>query len=303
MYKGKTLIIAKALPYYSDYSAYTPEHISFHHLALNEGWMPWAIYTLSDDSPKKKALLDNIEAYNRVVDLVNNTPGFLDSFREAELCLTKQEITEKWGSNIADQIFYLERSLYTPELYVAGDRFVSNKVNKPKYKMEIPKIGDIFFTINGDTDISYSCMRPSNYKLGWNYSNDARDITYSLWEELEDLIPDRYDQSLPITYIDPDDPEARYPSFEDYECWDQAWYVIKEPDKRLLKCMELLEDAGYLKTYSVSPEEPHPCWSILFKEDHTLDFFVLDKRFRKSPIICSALKKILISEEIYNGNQ
>lgn len=105
MYRGKTQISARLSSDNPDYSLYVPEEISFSTLPLKEDWMGWAVYTLSDDSQKKKELLESINTYNSDVSLLKNTSGLLDAFRDSKLCLSKDEISATWGSEVANQVF------------------------------------------------------------------------------------------------------------------------------------------------------------------------------------------------------
>ena len=64
-----------------------------------------------------------------------------------------------------------------------------------------------------------------------------------------------------------------------------------------------LEEAGFLKTFSVVPKEWHPCWYRTSKSESSLDLFILDKTFENSPIILGSLLALLNSKEVYEGNE
>ena len=292
MYRGKTPLSARLSSDNTDYSLYVPEGISFSKLPLKEGWMGWAVYTLSDDSPKKKEIIESINAYNSVVSLLNNTSGLLEAFRDSKLCLSKDEIIATWGAEVANKIFRIEDSIYTADLYIRNDRLLSRNYGIPEYRFHAPILGDIYLTISGLNNIHYRFIDKPRFSLGWNFSDDARDFSYIIWRELEQYLP-----------ADDSDDSTDIPGFDDYYAWDQAWYSIHEPDKRLIKCMDLLEEAGFLRTFSIVPEEFHPCWYRTSKSECSLDFFILDKTFKKHPIICDSLLALLKSKEVYEGKE
>ena len=254
MYKGKTLISASLSSDNTDYSLYVPEEISFSTLPLKEDWMRWAVYTLSD--------------------------------------VSKDEITATWGSKVANEIFRMQNSVYTADLYIRNDRLLSRNYGIPEYRFHAPIFGDIFFTISGFNDIHYRFIDKPRFSLGWNFSDDARDFSYDIWRTLEQYLP-----------VGDSDDNSDIPGFDDYYAWDQAWYSIQESDKRLIKCMELLEEAGFLKTFSVVPKEWHPCWYRTSKSESSLDLFILDKTFENSPIILGSLLALLKSKEVYEGKE
>ena len=67
--------------------------------------------------------------------------------------------------------------------------------------------------------------------------------------------------------------------------------------------MDLLEEAGFLKTFSIVPEQFHPCWCRTSKSECSLDFFILDKTFEKSSIIRESLLALLKSKEVHDGKE
>ncbi len=294
MYHGKERLVAKvADSRMTDYSNYRPHKISFEELPLSQGWMRWAIYSSPENSSEIVNLKHSIGKYNEIVDLVCGLPGFLNVFINNKLRLSRSQIEEEWGSAVADRLFSLEPAIFTSELYHTEEHFIGRLLGDvPEYQVNIPEYGPVSFRIHDYNKIEYRCPTEQNKVFDWNYADDERDFAASIWYHALSSLFD-YEDAM----------EKEIPGFDAYDCWEQGRYDVDAVDRRLVKCLELLERYGYVKTYSVSPEETHPCWNNADKTDGTIDAMVLDLAFRRDKMLCEKLTLVLYSRDIYLGKE
>ena len=294
MYNGKEKLVARVtgsrLP---DFSGYRPCKISFKEMPLSHGWMRWAIYTSPEDAPEIVQLKQSIDNYNEIVDLVCDLPGFLDAFIASKLRLSRSEIEKKWGVVVADRLFSLKPGIFTSEFYHTEEYFIGRLFGAvPEYQVDIPEYGPVSFRIHDYNKIEYRCPEGQAKVLDWNCADDERDFAASIWYNALSSMFD-YEAAK----------EKEIPGFDAYDCWEQGRYDVEAVDRRLVKCLELLERYGYVKTYSISQEETHPCWNNTDKTNGTLDAMVLDLRYRKDKLLCEKLKLVLYSRDIYLGKE
>ena len=294
MFNGKEKLVARVtdsrLP---DFSGYRPCKISFKEMPLSHGWMRWAIYTTPEDSPRIMQLKQSIGKYNEIVDLVCALPGFLDAFTNNKLRLSRAEIEETWGSAVTDRLFSLEPAIFTSELFHTEEYFIGRLFGAvPEYRVDIPEYGSVSFRISDYNRIEFRGPEGQAKVLDWNCADDERDFAASIWYNALSALFD-YQEAK----------EEEIPGFDAYDCWEQGRYDVDAVDRRLVKCLELLERYGYLKTYSISPEETHPCWNNTDKTDGTLDAMVLDPAYRRDKLLCEKLKLVLYSSDIYLGKE
>ena len=57
--------------------------------SFDAGHIAWSVYTRNEDDPARIQLKKDIDEYNSVVKVINDTPGFVDFFVQHELVLTK----------------------------------------------------------------------------------------------------------------------------------------------------------------------------------------------------------------------
>lgn len=295
MYHGKTTLIARQTTKPEIKFELLP--LSFEKLPLANDWMPWAIYTRPEDDPEIISLKKNIQLYNEAVDAINNYPGLKEEFVKNGLCLSREQILSFTNETVTETIFSIRQDIFTPSILIRDNCLLGRCKSSPEYAIDVPLQGTVFFTIDGYNEINYRFQKNERLAIDWNFSDDARDFSFSLWEELYDLMPD-FDDDIDD---ESDDVSEETPSFSSYEVWDQGRSCIDEPDKRLTKCLDLLETYGYLWTYSVKPETPHYCWYNTDKTDASLDFMVLDRSFRRDQLILEKIKLVLASAEIYYG--
>ena len=294
MYNGKEKLAAKESDdCQSEYSDYRPSKISFKELPLSHGWMRWAIYTSPEDAPEIVQLKQSIDNYNEIVDLVCDLPGFLDAFVASKLRLSRSEIEKKWGVVVADRLFSLKPGIFTTELFHTEEYFIGRLFGAvPEYQVDIPEYGSVNFRIHDYNKIEYRCPAGQNKVFDWNYADDERDFAASIWYSALSSMFD-YEEAK----------KKDIPGFDAYDCWEQGRYDVDAVDRRLVKCLELLERYGYVKTYSISPEETHPCWNNTDKTDGTLDAMVLDLAFHRDKMLCEKLTLVLYSRDIYLGKE
>lgn len=117
----------------------------------------------------------------------------------------------------------------------------------------------------------------------WNWSEDDRDFAYGLYNQFGTL------GLLPEETADP----AK--SYANYDCYDQHRDNMTEPDRNLLRCMELLESMGYLTRYKVVPQMPSPWFPR--REGAYGMVAALDYRFRQDTLLMEKLRLILAQPE------
>lgn len=264
MYHGKNEVTAIKVENFSLPDNYSIERIEGR-IPFAKDYLPWAILTRRPDDPVRRKLAAQIEQYNRVVDAINTTPDFLPFFISNGLMLTRDQIQGRWSDDFADLLFSLENYLFDQRLYANAQWFFSSDCS-PKYSFVVQ--GDIIHFEIKNSVIHYSYPSTSRYSYIWNPTDDERDMTFWLWCELDHkkLLPDRECE------------EDAFDRYVDYECYEQGKDSMVYPDPRLVKCLDLLEKFGYLKTYSIHPADEHPCWTIGMKSDYSVDLALFDKK-------------------------
>ena len=193
-----------------------------------------------------------------------------------DLCITRNDVTAKWSSEIAEKVFSKGTYVFSTDLRVFGDILmdtsfpVSYTVMIAGNEMALPigKIGNDYPTRAGESPII------------WNWTDNGHDFCFDLWE----LLGSPYQQTGDIG----DEAEGViYP----FDAYDQ--FRNEAPEPQLVRIFEKLEKLGYIKTYTIRPECTDFMWNHFCKSDGSLDCAIVDESFKKNRLIMEQIKLLL----------
>ena len=201
-------------------------------------------------------------------------------FIENGCCVYRQQITENFGEGFACAVFAMPTYIFRTDLCIKGD-FLMEPEYAPRYRITVPEFGEVQFEI-GDLCSIFSTDSNTHNILLWNWSDDDRDLTYSLY--------DHFDTAGLI------DHENKRKSYDNYDCYEQHRDNMAEPDKNLQRCLDLLENMGYLIRYKIRPRTDTPWFT--FKDTGSYGIVAtLDYRFKQDPLLMEKLRLILAQPE------
>lgn len=249
---------------------------------FGKSYMAWAIYTRDNDDPIRMKIEHEVQEYNNIINEIHKYPTFTEFFKDNNLAVTRNQITEQFGEELANNIFKMKRYSFQQSLYTSKDWLCSIEcrpiytVSTGKETIQLQKYSSDLYALNKSENENY---------IFWNLTEDERDATYYICCILEQMgfLENLYDDET-IDY-----------NYNWYDCYEQAQDDINHPDIRLMKIMELLETNGYLKSYSVLPETFHPSWSYDFKSDGTADWFILESSFIENIELSNKIRNIVYS--------
>ena len=246
--------------------------------------LAWHLSALSPDSDELKELVNQTEEYNRYIDFLNSIPDFTSIFCKNNFCLSMQDAKDLWPQEIVARVFSLPNYKFKTQLCILHDCLI-DITYEPHYSLFAGNT-QIEFEI-GSSYKSYPEENDNSYFLwGW-FSDDLRDVTFSLWVLLDEL------KLLPEPDDDSDEPQP----YGEYAFYDQARYDMAKPSPNLLRCIQLLQKYHYLTLYTVKPTIPHPLWVFRGKDDGSIDLAVLDKSFKQDRLLLEKMKLILAATE------
>ena len=223
------------------------------------GHIAWSVYTRNEDDPARIQLKKDIDEYNSVVKVINDTPGFVDFFVQHELVLTKDQISEQFSQELADIIFTLKDYSFIHQLHIHNGQL---------------------FDIASQKILEYKINTPEHSLVIENLSEDERDATYYLCVQFEKdgLMPDDTLDDQMYNWVD---------------CYDQARDDMEKPDGRVIRVMDLLSEKGYLTTYSIQPKEDHPSLCLKYPSNGLFDVYVLDLDYNNDAKLTEQIKEYL----------
>lgn len=236
----------------------------------------WGLFFLPEDSEKKQRLRGDVDSYNAYLDYLDCLDGFKSFFIDHDLCITRNDVTAKWSSEIAEKVFSKGTYVFSTDLRVFGDILmdtsfpVSYTVMIAGNEMALPigKIGNDYPTRAGESPII------------WNWTDNGHDFCFDLWE----LLGSPYQQTGDIG----DEAEGViYP----FDAYDQ--FRNEAPEPQLVRIFEKLEKLGYIKTYTIRPECTDFMWNHFCKSDGSLDCAIVDESFKKNRLIIEQIKLLL----------
>lgn len=238
----------------------------------------WGLFFLPEDSEKKQQLRGDVDSYNAYLDYLDSLDGFKSFFIDHDLCITRNDVTAKWSSEIAEKVFSKGTYVFSTDLRVFGDILmdtsfpVSYTVMIAGNEMALPigKIGNDYPTRAGESPII------------WNWTDNGHDFCFDLWE----LLGSPYQQTGDIG----DEAEGViYP----FDAYDQ--FRNEAPEPQLVRIFEKLEKLGYIKTYTIKPECTDFMWNHFCKSDGSLDCAVVDTSFLKNKLVMEQIDLLLWS--------
>ena len=242
---------------------------------------------MGEDHPEKEKVKRDVAEYNDYLHYLSGLDQFWAFLNEHDLAVTYDQVEERYGKDAADKVFSLSNYVFETDLVISkGVLFVGS--HEPKYQATLPDGTVISFTV-GSSDDGYPKAAADGRKFLWNWTNDDRDFTYSLWEIFDEL-------NL-IPKSDNDEDSDSYDPYALFYFWDQARFETAEPNPNILRCMKILESMGYLKQYALTSEEGQTWFRYRGSKKGIIGLAVLDMAFKKNRLALEKLKLVLNSSE------
>ena len=241
-------------------------------------YMGWAIFTRNPQDPERLAVENGVSTYNSIVDQLNATPGFLSYFEDHDLIVTKEQIAEDWSPELSESIFRLEEYLFQQEIHVSQNTLYADGCCST-YRVTLD---EVTLEFRKEKSVIRHRVLSGLHKIDlvmWNRTDDELDFTFYLWQY--------FDARTLIQLTDEID--------SGYSVYEQGRDCMN-PDERMLRALTVLEQANYLKTYSVDLSA-YPYWSTGIKSDGTVDIALLSPEWKKDLKIVNELKSFLEAEE------
>ena len=278
MKKKPEILYAKKLPAVIDPYIFMP--LSKDTLLFKNRSLAWKLDVTPKDDPAWQEIYKQFSQYNRFTQMLDETPGFLKFFIDHQYCVSRDQVSAQFGENFAQSVFSMpEYPFYTP--LVLRDQFMMERECAPRYRIDVPGFGEAHFEVGDLCGVISTNMNIHNILL-WNWSTDDRDLTYGL-----------YDQFEFVGLINHDNEHKNY---DNYDCYEQHRDNMTEPDKNLLRCLDLLEKMGYLIRYKIRPKVDTP-WFVFQEKGSYGVVATLDYRFKQDALLMEKLRLILAQPE------
>lgn len=240
----------------------------------------WEMDVIPKRGPRWQAIQEQIAAYNAYVKMLEEKTGFDRFFAGNGFCVSRQQVSDSFGEAFASAVFDMPDYPFQTELTIRGD-YLMQKEYAPLYRIEVPGFGETQFEIDKLCNTYSANMNIHNILL-WNWADDERDLTYSLYNHFERA-----------GLIELENEEK---SYYNYESYDQHRDNMTAPDKNLLRCMEVMESMGYLTRYKIRPKTDTP-WFVFRREGAYGVVATLDYRFKQDALLMEKLRLILAQPE------
>ncbi len=244
------------------------------------------------DSNKVKKYYDAVKEYNEYIDSLNSLPGFISTFIENDLMISKEQALMLWPEETVDKIFTSKDYLFKTPLHIYQDTLCDCDYEQT-YSVSIEG-NKIIFPVKDHFLITENRGK----KCIWNWVDNGRDFTLYLW----DMLGSRYSQYEYRIDSDADDFAQDDNSEEDegeaveyhFDCYDQfRYYDDIAIDIQLVKIFEKLEKLGYLESYTIKPENFDPRWYRYGKSDGTMDLALIDESFKKNKLLMEQIELLM----------
>ena len=253
---------------------------------------PWSLYGQNDELSLERS------KYEDYVNRVTSANDFLAFFNKNGRFLSRQQITDKWSSQFSDYVFSQETNYFVPGL-VVHNGYVFDPIIAPNYEITIRGTTIPFSLSTSDDSCPKNMTLPDlnnqkmlSYELLWNWnSDDLRDYTFYLWEIFCDY------NLLPYDPYNHDENLVKDKDYDGFMSWDQYSKEIDEADVNILRCMQLLYEAGYLEIFNIVPDVYSPWWSFRGKSDGSIDMALLNKDFKKDTLVLDKIRLVLACAE------
>lgn len=278
MKKEMEILYARKLPVVIDPFVFHP--LSESRMLFKNRSTAWEMDILPKTDPKWHEVREQLKQYNAYQKVLEETPGFEQFFIDNGCCVSRKQVADSFGEDFAKAVFDMPEFLFQTDLSIKDD-FLMEREYAPRYQIEVPEFGEVHFEAGDICGVISTNMNIHNILL-WSWSDDDRDLTYSLYDhfELVGLI----------------DHENEHKNYDSYDCYDQHRDNMAEPDKNLQRCLEVLESTGYLVRYKIRPKKDTP-WFIFQREGAYGVVATLDRRFKQDPLLMAKLQLILTQPE------
>ncbi len=245
----------------------------------------WPLSFLSEDSPQKVQLREAVDSYNAYIAKLEQIPGFLKYFIESDYCVSKTSIEERWSKDVADIVFSKEKYVFKPDLIILDDNLFDYTI---PVSYSLPLDGkELVLPIGADGE-SYPVSH-NDKQLIWNWTEIGHDFCFSIWE----LLGSPYCKEG--NFIEDDDSDddgiVRY----SFDAYDQFRSDFTEP--QLVRIFHMLEQTGYIKSFTIRPAKEDPRWRMFGKNDGSIDVALVDLKFKKNRLIMERIGILLWSKE------
>ena len=236
----------------------------------------WRLYFMPEDSEEKKRLRADIDCYNAYLDYLESIDGFKSFFIYHNLCVSRNDVTERWSAEIAEKVFSKGSYVFSTDVKVLGDNLMDTSfpcsyvVNIGGIELALPigKNGNEYPTHAGDSTII------------WNWTDNGHDFCFDLWE----ILGSPYHQNGDI---DDEYDGVTYP----FDAYDQ--FRDEAPEPQLVRIFEKLENLGYIRTYTLKPEHNDFMWNYFCNSDGSLDCALVDESFKKNSLVMEQISLFL----------
>lgn len=241
-----------------------PEDYAIKHIKepvqFMQDYMGWAVYTREKSDPVRIKFTEQVAQYNRIIQALQETPGFLDLFTRNELIISKEQIEQEFSVELANLVFSMDDYEFIHQLNIKGNYLFD------RLRMEY----------------EYNIEQPDNSLVIKNLSDDLRDATFGLCLQLEEdgLMPEE---------IETEDGDYISNGFGWFDCYDQGRDDLDAPDGRVVRVLDLLKSCGYIKEYVVEIEQSQP----VISSDYPMEVFVLNLDYKNDTALAEQIKELL----------
>lgn len=269
------IVIASRVLSYPD-QKYELQHKTYPNIYIPNRSIAIGLACSDEQSEAVVSLRRDVEKYNTYLDNLEKIPDFLQFFQEHGYCVSREDVTQKWSEEIAEQVFSLRRYRFYTELVISRDYLMD--VDIPViYQMNIDH-NPVTFSFE-ESDDGYPEMIDGK-KAIWNWIANGHDFCAHLYILLDEI-------SWKTHKFDVDDPPVIY-------CFDvYNEFRREDPEPQLMKIFGKLESLGYLESYTIKPEKEDPRWFYEGKKNGTIDVAVIDMSFEKNSLLMEQIKLLL----------
>ena len=258
---------------------YRFKHLVYPDVYIPNRSMALGLSFMNEDSPTKKQLREAVNQYNSYIDKLESIPGFLEFFVENGMCVSKDDIKEKWSKEIAEIVFGKKSYVFSTDISII-DGFLFDKSVNREYEVFIS--GESIALPIGKRADEYPSQSQGK-RLIWNWIDNGHDFCLSLWEIL----------GAPFREVDDneEDPAENEVTYYSFDAYDQIRGETVEP--QLVNIFHLLENEGYISAYTIKPEKKDPLWRWYGKTDNSIDLAFVDLSFLKNKPLADKIFKEL----------